>query len=392
MPLSRREVLASATALAAVTATTKSLTSDNAQPASQDTPPSIKSASAAFSPVCVADYEAMARTALSHVAWEYINSGSADEVTMKWNRESLLRIALKPSVLIDVSTVDTRVKLLGHELAHPILVAPTSTHQLVHPEGELATVRGAGAAGAIMVISTVATHSVEDIAKAATQPVWFQLYVEDDRGRTKALIERAEAAGCKALCITVDLPFVYARTREAHILPDAPQFHFPNLGITAGPGGAGRTGGRSRRFSWKDLEWIQSFSKTPIVLKGVLNADDADHAAKVGAAGIIVSNHGGRALDSVPATIDALPHIVDRIAGRIPVLFDGGIRRGTDIVKGLANGATAVLVGRPYLYGLGVAGAEGVHHVIEILRAELEAAMGLLGQTSIAALDRSVFW
>lgn len=391
MPLSRREMLASAAALASITASEASLANGEKQKTIREADPRAVSQTSS-SPVCVADYEALAHTAWSHVAWEYFNSGSADEVTLRWNRESLLRTALKPSVMVDVSMVDTRIKLLGQDMAHPILLAPTSTHQLAHPDGELATVSGAGAAGATMIVSTVATRSIEEITKLATQPVWFQLYVEDDRGRTKALIERAEAANCRALCITVDLPFTYARTRESHILPEAPRFYFPHLDVTAGPGGAGRTGGRSRRFSWADLEWIQSFSKIPIVLKGVLNPDDADHSVKAGVAGIVVSNHGGRALDSVPATIDALPRVVDRVAGRIPVLFDGGIRRGTDIVKGLANGATAVLVGRPYLYGLGASGSDGVRHVIEILRAELEAAMGLLGRTSIAALDRSVFW
>jgi 4-hydroxymandelate oxidase len=387
MPPSRREVLLSAAALASFSAEGMTQATTKRQAAFSTAASQQAEISAA---VCVADYEALARSVLSRASWEYFSSGSADEVTLRWNREALLRMPLNPSILVDVTAVDTRINLLGQEMAHPILLAPTSTHQFAHPEGEMATVRGAGAAGATMVVSTVATHSVEEIAEAATQPLWFQLYVEDDRSRTKALIERAENAGCRALCITVDLPFVYARTREAHILAKAPQFYFPNLDITAGPGSAGRKGGRSRGFNWKDLEWIHSFAKTPIVLKGILNPDDADHAVKAGAAAIIVSNHGGRALDSVPATIDALPRVVDRVGGRIPVLFDGGIRRGTDIVKGLATGATAVLVGRPYLYGLAVNGADGVRHIIEILKTELEAAMGLLGRTSIATLDRTI--
>jgi len=242
-----------------------------------------------------------------------------------------------------------------------------------------------------MVISTVSNRAVEDITRASTRPTWFQLYVQDDRALTKDLVLRAQAAGCRALCITVDLPIVYARDREAHLGKEAPQFPFPNLNITAGAIGGARAI-RSRKFNWKDLEWIRSFAKTPILLKGVLNPDDAEQAAKMGAAAVVVSNHGGRALDSVPATIDALPAIVDRVAGRIPVLVDGGIRRGTDVLKGLANGATAVLIGRPYLYGLAVAGSDGVRHVVEILRTELEAAMALTGRTSIGAIDRSVLW
>jgi 4-hydroxymandelate oxidase len=344
-------------------------------------------------PLCLADYEALAAQKMSRAAWEYFNSGSADEVTMRWNREALQRIRLKPRVLIDLSSIDTRVKLLGEEMPHPIMLAPTSTHMLAHPDGEVATVRGAGAAGATMVVSTVSNRSIEEVASAATRPVWFQLYVEDDRGKSRALIVRAEAAGCRALCITVDNPSHYARNREDRIMDGAPQLPFPNIHLTAGgPGGRGRPGGWTKKFTWKDLEWVQSFAKTPVLLKGVLNPDDAEHAAKAGVAGIIVSNHGGRSLDGVPATIDALPVVADRVSGRIPILMDGGIRRGGDVLKAIANGASAVLIGRPYLYGLGVAGADGVRHVIEILRTEFENAMALTGQTSVSAIDRSVLW
>jgi 4-hydroxymandelate oxidase len=342
-------------------------------------------------PVSVPDYEALAHVRLSRPAWEYYSSGSADEVTLRWNREALTRLRLKNRVMVDVSQIDTRTKLLGLDLAHPILLAPTSTHMLAHPEGEVATVRGAGAADATMVVSTVSNRTIEDIGRAATRPIWFQLYVEDDRAKTKDLIQRAETAGCRALCITVDLPWTYARDREAHVASEAPKLPFPHLSFVGGPGGSGSSL-RSRKFNWKDLEWMQTFVKVPILLKGILNPDDADHAAKAGVAGVVVSNHGGRALDTVPATIDALPAVVEKIAGRIPILMDGGIRRGTDVLKALASGASAVLVGRPYLYGLGVAGSDGVRHVIEILRGELEAAMALCGRTSIAAIDHSALW
>jgi 4-hydroxymandelate oxidase len=254
-------------------------------------------------------------------------------------------------------------------------------------------VRGAGAAGATLIVSTVSNRSIEEVAQAATRPIWFQLYVEDDRGRTKALIERAEAAGCRALCITVDNPWHYARNRQDRIFDAAPKFPFPNIHLASGgPGGRGREGGGAKRFTWKDLEWVQSFAKTPIALKGVLNPEDADRAARAGVAAIIVSNHGGRGLDGVPATIEALPVVADKVSGRIPILMDGGIRRGGDVLKAVANGASAVLIGRPYLYGLGVAGADGVRNVIDILRTEFEAAMALTGRTSIAAIDRSVLW
>jgi 4-hydroxymandelate oxidase len=390
--LTRREALRSAFGAGLATAAIPLLPTPASSHAKE--PPFIQSAgSATENLVSLADYEALAHERLSHAAWEYYNAGSADEVTMRWNREALSRVRLKPRVMVDVTQIDTRTKLLGVDMPHPILLAPTSTHMLANPEGEVATVRGAGAAGAIMAISTLSNRSVEEIAQAATGPVWFQLYVEDDRGNTKALIQRAEAAGCRALCITVDLPWVYARDREAHIRNESPHLPFPNIHAeSALPGGAGLKGHRNRAFNWADLEWIQSFAKTPILLKGVLNPDDADHAARAGVAGIVVSNHGGRALDTVPATIEALPAVVEKVAGRIPVLMDGGIRRGTDVLKALANGASAVLIGRPYLYGLGVAGSEGVRNVIEILRGEFEAAMALSGRTSIAAIDRSVLW
>jgi 4-hydroxymandelate oxidase len=391
--VTRRDALLSSLGAAASVSLPK--LSAQQQSAKQSDATAAVPAQADGAPVCLADYEALAHEKMSHVAWEYYNSGSADELTVRWNREALSKVRLKTRVMIDVTHIDTRTKLLGEELPHPILLAPTSTHLLANPEGEVATVRGAGAAGTIMVISTVSNRSVEDVAHAATRPVWFQLYVEDDRGRTKELIQRAEAAGCRALCITVDNPARYARNREDRIQPNAPQLPFPNLNLaSAGPGGRVRSGrgASSRKFTWTDLEWVQSFAKTPILLKGILNPDDADHAAKAGVAAIIVSNHGGRALDGVPATIEALPVVVDRISGRIPILMDGGIRRGGDVLKALASGASAVLVGRPYLYGLGVAGSDGVQHVIEILRTELEGAMALTGRTTIGAIDRSVLW
>jgi len=339
---------------------------------------------------CLYDYEAAAKQKMLAAAWEYFNSGSADEITVRRNREALDALELKPRVLVDVTRIDTSCTVLGHKLPHPILLAPTSSHFLVHPEAETETARGAGAAETIMVASTVSNRSIEDICKASHGPIWFQLYPEDDRKAVQALIERAEAAGCKALCITVDVPVLYARNREDRIRAQSPQLPFPNLGSEARPGASG---GRVRRhFNWADLGWIQSFAKTPILLKGILNPDDADEAVKCGVAGIVVSNHGGRALDTLPATIEVLPAVVDRVAGRVPVLFDSGIRRGTDVLKALGHGASAVLIGRPYLYGLSVAGADGVRDVVNILRSELEAAMALMGRTRLSEIDRSIFW
>ncbi len=335
------------------------------------------------------DFEAAAKRKLSQAAWEYFNGGSADEITLRRNREALDALQLKPRVLVDVTRIDTSCTLLGYKIEHPILLAPTSSHLLAHPEAETETARGAAAAKTIMVASTVSNRSIEDICTSASAPIWFQLYVEDDRNAVRALIERAEAAGCKALCITVDNPFPYARNREERVRALAPILPFPNLGIEAGPGGRSRS---RRHFNWNDLVWIQSFAKTPVILKGILNPDDAEKAVQRGVAAIIVSNHGGRVLDTEPATIEVLPAVVDRVAGRLPVLFDSGIRRGTDVLKGLACGASAVLIGRPYIYGLSVAGADGVRDVVNILRAELEGAMAMTGRTRLTEIDRSVFW
>ena len=351
--------------------------------------------------VCLSDFEAIARERISPMAYEYISGGAGSEVTLKWNEEAFQKIRLRPKVLVDVSRIDTRINLFGQEMPFPILLAPAAYHCLVHPEGELATARGASAAGATFVVSTMATTSVEEIAAVTTAPLWFQLYVQPDRGFTKSLIQRAEDAGCRALCVTVDTPVIGTRNREMRLKFALPEgMGRPNLrGLQITP----ETIHRPRegeiyasvfdpKLGWKDIEWILSFARVPVVLKGVINPDDAEIAVKSGVSGIIVSNHGARNLDTSPATIDALPQVAERVAGQMPILMDGGIRRGTDVLKALALGANAVLIGRSYLYGLGAAGAEGVTRVINILRAEFEMSMALTGKTSIPAIDTSVLW
>jgi 4-hydroxymandelate oxidase len=337
----------------------------------------------------LSDYEAAAKRKLSVAAWEYFNGGSGDEITLRRNRSALDALQLKPRVLVDVSKIDTSRTLLGEALEHPILLAPTSSHLLAHPDAEVATARGAAEAKTILIASTTSNRSIEDICKAATGPVWFQLYVEDDRTACQRLIERAEAAGARALVITVDNPLAYARNREERVKAQAPTLPFPNIGIESGPGGRGLS---RRRFNWSELGWIQGIAKVPVILKGILNPDDADQAARRGVAAIVVSNHGGRVLDTEPATIEVLPAVVDRVAGRVPVLFDGGVRRGTDVLKGLGYGAAAVLIGRPYIYGLAVNGPEGVRDVVGILRTELEGTMAMTGRVRLNDIDRSVFW
>jgi 4-hydroxymandelate oxidase len=324
------------------------------------------------------DYEQVARGRIPSVAWEYIEGGAADEITVGWNREAYRKIRLLPRQLNDVSHIDMSVRLLGHELPHPVLLAPTAAHKLAHPDGEVATARGARMAGAGMVLSTYTSVAVETVAAEKPSLFWFQLYVQE-KGFTQALIQRAAAAGCTALCVTIDTPLSGVRNRQ-----DRAGFAFPpNLPHLM-------TRIIEHPLTWKDLEWIKAASSLPVLLKGVLHPDDAERGIQSGAAGIMVSNHGGRNLDTTPATIGVLPRIVDRVAGRVPVIVDGGIRRGTDVLKALGFGANAVMIGRPYVHGLAVAGPEGVAAVVGILRHELEIAMKLTGKTSIKDIDRSV--
>lgn len=338
------------------------------------------------------EFEEIARARVSHATYEYLAAGAGDELTLRRNRESFDRIILRPRVLRDVATVDTKLTLLGRALPFPVLLAPTAFHRAIHPDGEVATAIGAESAGAIWVVSTGTTTPLEEISRAATGPLWFQLYVQPDREVTRDLVQKAESIGCEALCLTVDSPAQGARNRQTRA-----RFELP-AGITAPYMGelvAGRHVADNRRGSsitWDDFEWLRSVSKVPVIVKGILDGRDAARSVEAGAAAVIVSNHGARNLDAIPASIDALPEVVQHVAGRVPVLLDGGIRRGTDIVKAIALGASAVLVGRPYCYGLAVAGAGGVQRVVEILRTELEMAMQLTGLRSLKEIDRSALW
>jgi 4-hydroxymandelate oxidase len=339
------------------------------------------------------EFEERAQRCMAPMAYEFVASGAADEHTLQWNRDAYSRIRLRPRVLEDVARVDTRVSLLGRELAFPILLAPTAYHRALHPDGELATAKGAGAAGATWVVSTATTTTLEEIGRTATAPLWFQLYVQPDRGVTRDLVQRAEANGCQALCLTVDTPVLGARDRQVRarfaLPPGVTAPYMTQLGAGALAVSDPR---RGVAVTWKDVEWLRSIARVPLLLKGIITGDDAERGIAAGAQGIIVSNHGARNLDTLPATIDALPEVADRIGGRVPILVDGGVRRGTDVLKAVALGATAVLIGRPYCYGLSVGGAAGVQRVIDILRTELEMALQLTGRRTLAELDRGVLW
>jgi 4-hydroxymandelate oxidase len=343
----------------------------------------------------LAQFEELAQTCMSPMALNYICGGAADEITMRANCEDWKRIRLKPTVLVDVSCVDLRTQLLGQQLEFPVMLAPTAFHRLCHPQAELETIAGANQAGASFVLSTYSTEPVEAVIAAAKYPVWFQLYTQSKKELNRDLIQRAEAAGCKAICVTVDTPVLGPRNRESQSeFKIPPEFKLPHL-ETDSVRLAGRAVGHempASTLTWKDIERLRSISSVPLLLKGIMNPDDAVRAADTGLAGIIVSNHGGRNLDTLPSTAEALPRIVETLRGRLPIIVDGGIRRGTDVLKAIALGANAVLVGRPYLHGLALAGAEGVARVLEILKTELRMAMALTGRTSIGQIDRSVLW
>ncbi len=363
--------------------------------------PPRRTAPRAAPPVNLLEFEPLARRRLSQMAYDYIAEGAADEITLRRNRESFNEIRLKPRVLRDVSQLDTSVELFNQKLKFPILLAPTAYHKMLHREGERATARGAGSAGATMVVSSFATVAIEDVARAATGALWFQLYVQSDRGFTRELVHRAETAGCRALCITVDTPVIGTRNREMRDkfqLP--PGLAAENLRpLSSKLSETGHVAESSiyslvldPTLTWDGIDWIRSFAKVPIILKGILSPEDARLAVEHGAAGVLVSNHGARNLDTAPATIEALPRVVEAVEGRIPVLMDGGIRRGTDVVKALALGARAVLIGRPYLWGLAVGGQAGVEQIVRILVTELQAAMALCGTASLEKIDRHVLW
>jgi 4-hydroxymandelate oxidase len=341
--------------------------------------------------VSLPEFELHARAMMTHMAYEYVASGAADEHTLHWNRTRYDEILLRPRVLVDVGQIDMTVPLLGQTLPFPFMLAPTAYQRIVHPDGELGTVRGAGAMGATYVVSSATNTAVEEIARAATAPLWFQLYVQSDLEFTRDVVQRAEGAGCRALCMTVDTPILGARNRQMragfHMQPELSTPHL--FDMTA----HGRLISPERTtLTWDAVTWLRSVTKLPVVLKGILDPDDAALAIDAGAAAIIVSNHGARNLDTTPATIDALPAVAARVAKRVPVLVDGGIRRGTDILKAIALGADATLIGRPHCYGLAVGGAEGVSRVIQILVDELRMAMMLTGRANIRSVDATVLW
>ena len=339
----------------------------------------------------IAEFEAAARQRLDPVHYDYYAGGAQDEITLAENESAFRKLRLLPRVLRGSDKRDLSVELLGSRSSMPILVAPTAFHRLAHADGELATARAAALAGTIMIVSMASTTAIEDIAAAAREvapdpALWFQLYLQPDLEFTEAIVRRAEAAGVKAFVVTVDSPVLGRRERDDrndfHDLPSGLVVeNLRNIGENRSGGNASHVRDivMSAGLNWEHIAWLRSKTKLPVLIKGVLHPEDARLAVHHGVAGIVVSNHGGRQLDTVPATIDVLPEIAAAVGGAMPVLLDGGIRRGTDVVKALALGADAVGVGRPVVWGLAAGGREGVSKVLELLREDFDQALAQCG-------------
>jgi 4-hydroxymandelate oxidase len=320
----------------------------------------------------VDDYEPLARDRLPPDVYGYYAGGAGDEWTLRENRAAFERLVIRPRMLTAAFPPDPSTELLGARIDAPILVAPWAYQRLAHPDGEVATARAASRAGTIMVVSTTAQDILEDIAEAGDGPTWWQLYVFTERSVTVETLHRVHEAGYAAICFTVDFPVAGLRHRDTRTGFDMP-FGLPHSDLVFDP-----------NITWDDIAWIREQAPLPILVKGILTAEDARLAVEAGADGVVVSNHGARQLDSVAATITVLPEIVEAVDGRIPVVLDGGVRRGTDVFKALALGANAVMVGRPICWGLSVGGEDGVFDILRILRDELGNTMSLAGTHAVA--------
>ena len=370
----------------------------------------------------IEDLRRIARRRLPRAVFDFVEGGAGDELTVARNRAAFERLLFEPRVLVDVAKREQATAVLGERVATPVLVSPTGMAGLCWPKGEVAAARGAHEAGTIYTLSTHSSCTIEEVAAGAPGPLWFQLYVWQNRDLTRSFVERARAAGYRALVLTVDVPVVSRRERDLRngfTVPPritvrnaldtvrrvgwvrrvllGPKLTLANL---VGMPGAPRTdivtmaGVANRQIdpslTWADLAWFRSLWSGPLLLKGVMTVADAKKAAAHGVDGLVVSNHGGRQLDGTRASVEALPEIVDAVGSRVEVLLDGGVRRGADVVRALALGARAVMVGRPYLYGLSASGSAGVRRALDIFQAEVDHALALAGVPRVGDLDRTV--
>lgn len=346
-------------------------------------------------PASVADYQLLAKAALPQATYEYITHGSTDQITLRENVAAFSRIRLLPPLLHGVKDVDTSTTVLGQKIKFPVLIAPTAAQNYYHPDGILATARAAAAAGTILGVSSSNGHTPEEIAAANSGPKWFQLYVPNDRGVARQLVNRVEQAGFQAIIVTVDLgerKDCDLRNRF-NLPPDMLRSHLRGYGfniphtMTDAEVAAYNLTLWDQAFDWKIFDWLRSITRLPLLIKGVLRADDAKRAVEAGVKGIVVSNHGGRRLDGVPASIVQLAQVVNAVEGKAEVLLDSGVRRGTDVFKALALGANAVLIGRPCVWALAAAGEPGVRHVLQLFEEELISAMQACGCASVADIS-----
>ncbi|EGC37948.1 hypothetical protein DICPUDRAFT_97074 [Dictyostelium purpureum] len=349
--------------------------------------------------VTVAEMKEEARKKLPKMVYDYYASGSNDQSTLAENENAFTRIKLVPRSLVNVSKVSTKTKIYGQDLSTPIMIAPWAMQRMAHPNGELDTLEAAKEFGTIMTLSSLSTTSVEDVSKHSNgNPGWFQLYVFKDRKVSEDLVKRVEKLGYKALVVTVDTPFLGKRDadyKNQFKLPNGLFLkNFEHLLLSNLEGGLNQYMATmiDPGLTWKDLEWLRSITTLPVLVKGVMCPQDAAEALKHGADGIIVSNHGGRQLDTSPSTIEVLPAISKVVQGKIPLILDGGIRRGTDILKALAFGANAVLIGRPVIWGLSCGGKDGVLRVLNLLNSELQLSMAFTGMNSIHEITENIIW
>jgi 4-hydroxymandelate oxidase len=354
--------------------------------------------------LCFEDYRRLAQERVSPDVWDFIDGGADTERTVAANRRAFSRVELRPRALVDTEVCDTRTAILGSVVATPLAIAPTAYHRLVHPDGEVATAQGASAVDALYVVSIFASRRLEDIASSASGPLWLQLYWLRQREALAALIDRAGTAGYRALVLTIDIPRMGRRLRDMRNgFAIGPECAAVNLDAALMASAHMRGAGSSAlavhtaqaidpSVTWADLAWLRERSELPIVLKGILTAEDARLAVSHGVDAIIVSNHGGRQLDGAVASLKALPEVVSAVAGACPVLFDGGVRSGGDAFAALALGAQAVFLGRPILWGLAVGGAAGVAGLLDLATGELAHTMALAGRPSLEVIGRSAVW
>ena len=349
------------------------------------------------SPVNIYEYEALAKEHLPQAEYDFIAGGATDEITLQRTRAVFDAIMLRPRMLVDISQRDLSTTVLGQNIACPIMVDPAGHHGRAHADAELATVRVAGAMGTVMILSSGSSRTLEEVAAAASGPIWFQQYLYRDRGLTTHMAQRAQAAGYTALCLTLDSTMRAKRERNIrnqYSNPPSPNYAGLELQEMSwrlssdAPRGANELIDRSA--TWPYLDWLADNTPLPLVVKGIMTGEDAQLCAEHGVKGVIVSNHGARQLDTTFASIEVLPEVVEAVEGRVEVYLDGGIRRGTDVLKALALGARAVLIGRPLFWGLAVDGEAGLRAVLQMLRDELEMAMGMCGRPTIQSIDRSL--